>query len=83
MRKGETLRRTTSQPLTKPTATASASDIRTTCGNTSFPVVLKDVATTATVAISEATDKPRPRARITKVCPITTMQRGGAWVRMS
>ncbi len=46
-------------------------------------VALKAVASTATLAISEATERSSPRTRITKVCPSTTSASGAAWMRMS
>ena len=73
-RKGETLR-VTSSPLTAPIANPIAID-RPAISGTSASTPLKPVVITAAVAIIDATDRSRPRTRMTKVWPMTTIARG-------
>jgi hypothetical protein len=79
-RNGLTLRLATSQPLTRPTTAEKAIAATKIIGIASLVVALKAVASTATVAISEATDRSSPRTRMTKVWPTTTMPSGAAMV---
>src|ERR1700755_692012 len=79
-RNGLTLRLATNQPDTKPTTAEKAIAATKIMGIASLLVALNAVARTATVAISEATERSSPRTRITKVWPTTTMPRGAAIV---
>ena len=47
-------------------------------GSASLSCPLKHVATTAAVAITEATERSSPRTKITSTCPMTTMPSGAA-----
>ena len=52
-------------------------------GTMRFEVALNAVPITATVAISEATERSKPRTSSTKAWPTTTMPSGAAWVSTS
>ena len=74
-RNGLTLRFVTSRPLIAPTRAPKPSAVgRIQTRSASSPE--NEVATTAEVAITDATDRSRPRTRITSICPITTMPSG-------
>ena len=82
-RNGDTLRLVTSQPLISPTPVQNAIPTRKITGTMRFEVALKAVPITATVAISDATERSKPRTSSTKAWPTTTMPSGAAWVSTS
>lgn len=79
-RNGETRRLVTSSPLTAPTAMPKRMQTRKITGIIALLVAPKAVATTAAVAMFEATERSSPRTSRAKACPSTTMPRGAAWV---